>query len=157
MSSNDACVVRKISDNCFEVRYVSCMDNDIPPDKLPIKATCNSLEEAMKIADDEYTEYGIVLIEDTTKNVSKHIDNDDEESDKKILQKTINDFNNHDETIECPYCGCEFLTERASLAYHNHLPNGKCVDEIYECEECGEYCQVVWRMESVKKLGNIIL
>lgn len=148
MSSNDAYVIRKISENCFEVRYVACMDNDIPTDELPLEATCNNLEEAMKIANKEYTEYGIMYEDDS---------NDEEEYDKKILQKTIDYFNNHDEIIKCPYCGCEFLTERASLSYHNHLPNGKCVDEIYECEECGQYCQVIWRIESVKKLGNLVV
>ena len=153
MSSNNAYVIRKVSDNCFEVRYIACADNDVPIEDLFLEKTCENLEDAMNFINEmPPTEYGVTYQDDSKKD-----DNDLYESDKKILQKCINDFNNHDETIKCPYCGCEFLTERASLAYHNHLPNGKCVDEIYECEECGEYCQVVWRMESVKKLGNIIL
>ena len=109
MSSNNAYVIRKISENCFEVRYVACMDNDIPTDELPLEATCNNLEEAMKIANKEYTEYGVMYEDDSHKDVSKNNNeditkikaiiadglydmNDEEEFDKKILQKTIDDF-----------------------------------------------------------------
>lgn len=150
MSSNNAYVIRKVSDGCFEVRYVACADNDIPTKDLFLEKTCENLEDAMNCINEmPPTEYGITYQDDSK--------NSDNESDKKMLQKCINNFNNHDENIKCPYCGSDFLTERASLSYHNHPPNGKCVDEIWECEECGQYCQVIWRMESVKKLGNIIL
>ena len=150
MSSNNAYVIRKVSDDCFEVRYVACADNDIPTKDLFLEKTCENLEDAMNCINEmPPTEYGITYQDDSK--------NSDNESDKKMLQKCINNFNNHDENIKCPYCGSDFLTERASLSYHNHPPNGKCVDEIWECEECGQYCQVIWRMESVKKLGNIIL
>ena len=156
MSSNNAYVIRKVSDNCFEVRYIACADNDVPTEDLFLEKTCENLEDAMNYINESIpTEYGVTYQDD-----SKNNDNDNVGSDKKMLQKCINNFNNfnnHDENIKCPYCGSDFLTERASLSYHNHLPNGKCVDEIWECEECGQYCQVIWRMESVKKLGNIIL
>ncbi|MFA5433480.1 MAG: hypothetical protein WC319_11515 [Candidatus Paceibacterota bacterium] len=150
MSSNNAYVIRKVSDNCFEVRYIACADNDVPTEDLFLETTRNNLESAMNYINEMApTEYGVTYQDDSKNN--------DNESDKKMLQKCINNFNNHDENIKCPYCGSDFLTERASLSYHNHPPNGKCVDEIWECEECGQYCQVIWRMESVKKLGNIIL
>ena len=156
MSSNNAYVIRKVSDNCFEVRYVACADNDVPAEDLFLEKTCENLEDAMNYINESIpTEYGVTYQDD-----SKNNDNDNVGSDKKMLQKCINNFNNfnnHDENIKCPYCGSDFLTERASLSYHNHPPNGKCVDEIWECEECGQYCQVIWRMESVKKLGNIVL
>ncbi|MFA5764662.1 MAG: hypothetical protein WC929_00750 [Bacilli bacterium] len=156
MSSNNAYVIRKVSDNCFEVRYIACVDNDVPTEDLFLEKTCENLEDAMNYINESIpTEYGVTYQDD-----SKNNDNDNVGSDKKMLQKCINNFNNfnnHDENIKCPYCGSDFLTERASLSYHNHPPNGKCVDEIWECEECGQYCQVIWRMESVKKLGNIIL
>lgn len=173
MSSNNAYVIRKISENCFEVRYVACMDNDIPTNELPLEATCDNLEKAMKIANDEQTEYGVMYEDDSHKDVSKNNNeditkikdivnelyemNDEEEFDKKILQKTIDDFNNHDElsVLACAHCGSKFLTERAGLTYHNHPPNGECVDEIYECE-CGNYSQVIWKLDSVHKLGRII-
>lgn len=176
MSSNNAYVIRKISENCFEVRYVACMDNDIPTDELPLEATCNNLEEAMKIANKEYTEYGVMYEDDSHKDVSKNNNeditkikaiiadglydmNDEEEFDKKILQKTIDDFNNHDElsVLTCAHCGSKFLTERAGLTYHNHLPLGQCVDEIYECDDCYEYSVVVWKRESIHKLSRIIV
>ena len=156
MSSNNAYVIRKVSDNCFEVRYIACVDNDVPTEDLFLEKTCENLEDAMDCINEMLpTEYCVIYQDD-----SKNNDNDNVGSDKKMLQKCINNFNNfnnHDENIKCPYCGSDFLTERASLSYHNHPPNGKCVDEIWECEECGQYCQVIWRMESVKKLGNIIL
>ena len=156
MSSNNAYVIRKVSDNCFEVRYIACADNDVPTEDLFLEKTCENLEDAMDCINEMLpTEYGVIYQDD-----SKNNDNDNVGSDKKMLQKCINNFNNfnnHDENIKCPYCGSDFLTERASLSYHNHPPNGKCVDEIWECEECGQYCQVIWRMESVKRLGNIIL
>ena len=153
MSSNNAYVIRKVSDDCFEVRYVACVDNDVPTEDLFLEKTCENLEDAMNCINEmPPTEYGVTYQDD-----SKNNDNDNLDSDKKTLQKYINNFNNHDENIKCPYCGSDFLTERASLSYHNHPPNGKCVDEIWECEECGQYCQVIWRVESVKKLGNIVL
>ena len=153
MSSNNAYVIRKVSDNCFEVRYIACVDNDVPTEDLFLEKTCENLEDAMNYINEMTpTEYGITYQDD-----SKNNDNDNVDSDKKTLQKCINNFNNHDENIKCPYCGSDFLTERASLSYHNHPPNGKCVDEIWECEECGQYCQVIWRLESVKKLGSIVL
>lgn len=153
MSSNNAYVIRKVSDDCFEVRYIACVDNDVPTEDLFLEKTCENLEDAMNCINEmPPTEYGITYQDD-----SKNNDNDNLDSDKKTLQKYINNFNNHDENIKCPYCGSDFLTERASLSYHNHPPNSKCVDEIWECEECGQYCQVIWRVESVKKLGNIVL
>ena len=155
MSSNNAYVIRKVSDNCFEVRYIACADNDVPTEDLFLEKTCENLEDAMDCINEMLpTEYCVIYQDD-----SKNNDNDNVGSDKKMLQKCINNFNNfnnHDENIKCPYCGSDFLTERASLSYHNHPPNGKCVDEIWECEECGQYCQVIWRMESVKKLSRVI-
>lgn len=128
----------------------------MPTEDLFLEKTCENLEDAMDCINEMLpTEYDVIYQDD-----SKNNDNDNVGSDKKMLQKCINNFNNfnnHDENIKCPYCGSDFLTERASLSYHNHPPNGKCVDEIWECEECGQYCQVIWRMESVKRLGNIIL
>ncbi|MFA5434296.1 MAG: hypothetical protein WC319_15735, partial [Candidatus Paceibacterota bacterium] len=103
MSSNNAYVIRKVSDNCFEVRYIACVDNDVPTEDLFLEKTCENLEDAMNYINESIpTEYGVTYQDD-----SKNNDNDNVGSDKKMLQKCINNFNNfnnHDENIKCPYC-----------------------------------------------------
>ena len=99
-----------------------------------------------------YTEYGISYIDVTSQ--------EEESNDitKEELQKSINDFNNHDESsnLKCAHCGSDYLTVRANMQYHNHEPLKNCIEEIYECE-CGQYTQVIWKLDSVHKLGRIVI
>jgi len=54
--------------------------------------------------------------------------------------------------LVCPKCSCKYLIIRADATYHNHPPMGVCLEEIYECEECGAYVQVIYRMSDVRLL-----
>ena len=150
-------MIRKVDDNTFEVRRIGCIDNLGVKDEFTgeeyigglestYKTQLEAQERAFEIDD---TEYGISFQDDSPKK---------ESSDKELLQKTIQEFNNHDEldSIKCPHCGSNYLTERAGLAYHDHPPLNQCVEEILECE-CGQYCQVIWKLDSIHKLGRLVV
>jgi hypothetical protein len=51
--------------------------------------------------------------------------------------------------IICRHCGCDNLVLRGDPMYHNHAPWGRCYEEIYECDLCGEYTQFIWRLREV--------
>ena len=60
MSSNNAYVIRKVSDNCFEVRYIACADNDVPTEDLFLETTRDNLESAMNYINEMApTKYGV--------------------------------------------------------------------------------------------------
>jgi hypothetical protein len=156
MSSNNAVVVRKIAPDKFEVRYVGCIDNYGEPNVILDEKNQTTvdgpiydgyvldifptLEEAMKLASNQETEYGVTF----------ECPYDEQELDVSI-QHSIKSMNEHDksEVIKCPYCGSTYMSERAVSTYHNHAPWGQCMDEIWECEDCGRYLQVIWKLTSV--------
>lgn len=155
MSSNDAIMIRKVNENTYEVRRIGCVDllGEIDENTKEeyiggLESTHKTQLEAHKHAFEiDDTEYGISFQDDSKK-----------ETERELLQKTISDFNNHDEldNIKCPHCGSSYLTERAGLTYHDHPPLNQCVEEILECE-CGQYCQVIWKLDSVHKLGRLVV
>lgn len=159
MSSNDGILVKKVNKNEFEIRYIPCIENMSNETYMTLLCTKSNLEDAMKEANilnnnEWQTEYGISYIDATIQ---------EEESNyitKEELQKTINDFNRHDETcngLRCAHCGSsDYLSVRANMQYHNHEPLKNCIEEIYECE-CGQYTQVIWKLDSVHKLGRIVI
>ena len=101
--------------------------------------TCGTLIAALDIADKIDRENNVIPDEPN---------NDFQESITEIEPTT---------KLRCAHCDSEYMTERAALSYHNHDPDGEYVDEIYECDDCGEYTQAMWRIETVRKLSRIVV
>lgn len=152
MSSNDAIMVRKLAEDSFEVRRIGCVDNLDEIDEMSGKPYIGGLvskhdtENAAYASANEVddTEYGIIFRDDS--------------QDNKLVETTIKSCDEHNNIgIKCAHCGSPYLTERAGLQFHDHPPDGECIDEIYECDECCQYTRVIWKKADVQKLNRVVI
>jgi len=79
------------------------------------------------------------------------------DSDEKIIKDMLHDdaWHYEENVLCCKHCGCLDVQQRAETQYHNHSPMGLCLDEVWECSECGKYTQVIWRLSELHALDRV--
>jgi DNA-directed RNA polymerase subunit RPC12/RpoP len=82
-------------------------------------------------------------------------ENDEKVEDDLDVERASKYFRRHDQddlNVKCPYCESDNATCRAEAYCHNHPPVGLCLDEVWECDDCGRYFQAIYRLTEIRPL-----